>query len=217
MKNLFVLFTCSLLLFSSCTKDIIRGNGKIVTEDRQVEPFSEVQVVGNFDLNIHYGNDRSVKLETDANILPFLLTEVDDDVLHISYESDQVVINDRSTVTVTIPEIKNIVAVGNPSVLVSGNFSNADLEFSGTGNGSFDLNRGPLERADITTSGNFHVNAFDTEIESCLVMMHGQGRAELKVEHELEVEINGNGRVYYKGDPTVITTINGNGKVIKAQ
>lgn len=217
MKNLFILFTCSLLLFSSCTKDVIRGNGKIVTEDRPVEAFTDVQVAGNFDLNIHYGTDRSVKVETDANILPFLLTDVDNDVLHVSYESDQVVINARSTVTVTIPEIKNIVAVGNPRVLVSGNFSHSNLEFSGTGNGSIDLNRGPLEHADITTSGNFHVNAFDTEIESCHVIMQGQGRAELKVEQELEVEINGNGRVYYKGDPTIITTINGNGKVIIAQ
>lgn len=216
MKKMIILYACLLMIVSSCTKDIIRGNGKTVVEDRQVTDFKAVNAVGNFNVNIRHGNTISVKVETDANILPFLKTEVVDETLYISYESEHVVINERSTVTLVMPEMSGIIAIGNPDVGISGDFNSDQMLISGTGNGIIDLDAGIIPTGEIIMSGNFRVQAFSTVFDACQITLHGQGRAELKVNEDLDVQINGNGRVYYKGDPQVKVEINGNGKVIKA-
>ena len=72
MKRFFVLSLLSVIVLSSCDQMFakhIRGNGNIKTETRAAVEFNSIDVSGNIDVIIKQDSVRSIKIETDENLL----------------------------------------------------------------------------------------------------------------------------------------------------
>ena len=61
----------------------IRGNGNVVTETRDIKNFDAIDVSAGIDVYVKQEPSESVKVETDANIQEYIITEVKDGVLYI--------------------------------------------------------------------------------------------------------------------------------------
>ena len=68
------LSACSALAAGSW--DIVRGNGSVRLENREVAAFTGIEVAGSGLVRFTVGAVRQVTVETDANILPYIRTEV---------------------------------------------------------------------------------------------------------------------------------------------
>ena len=79
-------------LFCSCgaldaafNSERIRGSGKVIQEKRDVHGFSEVKFGGSGELSLRQGNEESLSIEADDNILPYILTDVEGGKLLIGF------------------------------------------------------------------------------------------------------------------------------------
>ncbi len=67
------------LLLSSCNRWVgLKGNGRITTEDRQIQNFSALQADGAFEVNWTSGPPR-LSIRTDENLMEHIQTEINGD------------------------------------------------------------------------------------------------------------------------------------------
>src|SRR5688500_4759608 len=70
-------------IFSFSFNERVRGSGNIVTEARDTGDFKGIDVSSVFQVEIVAGEDFTVEVEADDNLLPLIKTEVRSGVLHI--------------------------------------------------------------------------------------------------------------------------------------
>jgi len=67
----------------------IRGNKHVVSDDRKIDnDFDVIKVQQGINVYLTQGNDTSLKVEADENIIDLLVTEVKNDVLYIRFEKN---------------------------------------------------------------------------------------------------------------------------------
>ena len=84
-----VIATCIALLFNSCKYDVgfgekINGSGHVVTKERNLDPFTKIEVSKGLDCEVTQGNDQKVTIEADDNLQDGIITTVSNGVLKIS-------------------------------------------------------------------------------------------------------------------------------------
>ena len=66
----------------------IEGNGNIIKDVREVGNFTAIASGGSWDVVISYSTDKTVVVEADENLLPYIKTEVEDGKLIIKSEKN---------------------------------------------------------------------------------------------------------------------------------
>ena len=140
-----VIATCIALLFNSCKYDIelvekITGSGHVVTKERNLEPFTKIEVSQGLDCEVTQGNDQKVEIEADDNLQDGITTTVTNGVLKISSKYNNFINVKSKKIRVQIPVIlglettsasslvtKNIIK-GNIIYLKSSSASNLDAK-----------------------------------------------------------------------------------------
>jgi hypothetical protein len=84
-----VIATCVALLFNSCKYDIdlgekITGSGNVVTKERNLAPFTKIEVSQALDCEVTQGNDQKVVVEADDNLQDGIITTVSNGTLKIA-------------------------------------------------------------------------------------------------------------------------------------
>jgi hypothetical protein len=238
MRN-FLLLLLSVAVFSGSCRFVggerVRGNGNLKTEDRTQSGFKGVESYGSFDLFVSSGATASVKIEAEENILPYIETYMDGDILKIDTKDGYWLKPQRSIkVFVTAPDYRRIKSYG------SGNIT-GENKITGTGKldlgvtGSADIKMevdAPAIDADISGSGNIHLNgttksfhstvsgsgdvrAYDLMSEETKVRIAGSGNADVYASVSLDVNVAGSGDVRYRGNGKVNSNIAGSGNVKK--
>lgn len=213
MKKLVFLFSAGILM-TSCSKEVIRGNGPVVTENRSLSNFTEVSVSGSTDVHITYGSSFKVEVKGHSNLLPHFESRLVNNTLYLGYEPGVNVHNDNTEVFITMPLIRSLATEGSGNINTTGQFDNT-TEFkarvSGSGNIHFSQGNAQSFSAKIEGSGNIH--AFGLQTADADINTTGSGNTEIKASNTLKVKITGSGSVYYRGTPTVTTDITGSGVV----
>ena len=87
-NKLFLIAVFFLMVVSSACSAIlpgtINGSGDIVTESRDVSGFDKVALAGFGDVTIEVGDEESLTVSTDDNIMPYVTTEVKNNTLVLS-------------------------------------------------------------------------------------------------------------------------------------
>lgn len=74
------------LLSLSCEElweECIHGNGNLITETRTLPSFTQIQVIGDFEVQVDTGNESAVWINCDENLMDFIVTHVSGDRLVI--------------------------------------------------------------------------------------------------------------------------------------
>lgn len=217
MKKYFLLLLISSsVLFFSCGKAKITGEGNVVTETRIAEDFYNVIVNGSTQVFITQGAAFEVKVKAYENIIHSLETKVQNGALLIGFKDNKNVSNDNSEVYITMPALNSVSTNGSGNITTKGSFLGMDyFTASLTGSGLINIERGIAKNYKISISGSGDVKSFGLETEQATISIAGSGDAELTVSKTLNATLTGSGNAYYKGNAVVNANTTGSGKVIK--
>lgn len=219
------------VFFASCGKHI-DGSGTIITQERVVPSFTDIQADGSYDIIITQDTFQKVVVKTDDNIMPDVKTEVQGNTLRV-YFSNHHCNYDPTTMQILISSSliddvhlsgsgnissTNTLITNSPKYTISGS-GNVDMaiqsesvETNISGSGNVDL-AGLAPTAHHTISGSGNIQALNLHSDNVWVTISGSGDAHVRADSTLDVTISGSGSVHYAGSPQVTTHISGSGHV----
>jgi hypothetical protein len=194
-RIVFMLFT-SMLFLTSCTFifEGVKGNGDVVSQERTASGFYSITIDGAANVNVQYGEDCKVVVNTDSNLQEFVFVEVENNILHVSTKVKTNLRPTKLMVEVHLPELQSISLKGVGNVkLPNGNASNLRITMSGVGN----------------------IDAQNYEVENIIITQSGVGNAKIWATNSLSGTLSGVGNISYKGNPTLSVNVSGVGRVNK--
>ena len=237
MKYFLLFFNLSIII-CSCDLDanLIRGNGNVVTETRQVGEFHSIISKGSIDIEIMPSDSYGLEIQNDENLLEYMLTEVSDGVLEVKYKKGSYS-SDQAKVFITVPTLNEIKSSGSADIFIHGLLRNPqeiNIKTSGSGNiaGEVDV---PLVKAISSGSGNIElsgrtktficeirgsgdVKCEDLKSENADISVKGSADVKVFASVSLKVSVAGSGNVYYSGNPpNPDINISGSGKVRRGE
>ena len=219
----------------------VPGSGNVVTETREPGAFASISIeYPGAEIVVQQGEEETVELEADDNLLPQLSTEVISGTLTIkNVETDwKAMVNPSRPVKINITvqhltevvlsapvgDLKvNHVQAGTLKLVVSGgaqvrlNGIQVDL-LDSVLSGAGDIQAsGTADEVKLVLSGLGDFNAADLESKKAAIELSGMGGATVRVEEELTATITGAGSIQYFGHPSVESSVNGAGSVKPAE
>lgn len=235
MKKLSIILPGLLALaFTACEK--VRGEGPIVTENRNVSDFSGIDLRSEADLYYRAGPDYTVVVSGQQNVLDVLETYTSEGKLVIRYRGDvRVRSHDRLHIQVTAPAVNRLKVRGSGDIMTSGPLSPSrlDLDVDGSGDirvselaanhldaevvgsGSIRVAGGTATDVETLISGSGDIDLAGVQASEATTVTSGSGDTRLHVTNRLKSTISGSGDVFYRGTPTIETHISGSGRVVK--
>ncbi len=212
---LFVLLGCDSDDSQSTVKgNCIRGTGPTVTESRTLSNFHSINSTIVADIFLTQGPQEDIVIQAQQNILPLLETTVINQELILDFDGCVEEL-DKISVTVVVPELRQLALTGVGNYVMQDDFELDALDISLVGVGEYRL-RGTANMLSIDLVNVGNVNAFELSATSCDVSIIGVGDVEVLVTDQLDVSIVGVGNVFYRGMPTITSNITGQGAVIDA-
>ena len=241
MPKIFMLLVLSVVSTGLVACNIgpqVTGSGEIITEGRELPPFSRVEVDGATDVSITYGSAQSVKVIADDNIVPIISTEVEGETLKIepdrSYTSSEQV-----RVEIVLPVIRSVEVEGSSNIEIlgapieAGRIDRFSLEIEGSGDadiadmraetveieieGSGDVTLGGAgKHLAVVIEGSGGIDALGFVADEGVATIEGSGDIKIHVTSILRGTISGSGSILYRGDsPSVEKNISGSGEIRK--
>ncbi len=209
------------------------GSGKLVTENRTVAEFNNLELTCSADVILTQGEPLAVSIEGDDNIVPLIETTVTDRKLTIKTESfTSFRITKPLIVHVVVPALLSIRVTGSGDVKIakwmgesmdfyssgSGDISVDDLEtvritvrMSGSGDILF-KSGGVVENHTVSISGSGDYKAL-LESREVDATTSGSGNISIWATEKLSARVSGSGDIQYYGSPTLDKSDTGSGSV----
>jgi hypothetical protein len=224
------------ILTTSCFRwwDCIDGVGEVQTDERVLDGFNEIVSEGSFDVYVNQGNDYSVTVEAQSNLLPYIVTEVNGDKLDLHTLHDHCISSSSSVkVYVTCPDIYGLKLAGSGKIECGKITTNVlDVVLAGSGDiiidsvrdvDNLDINDAGSGKIDVKASGNY-VEAsiagsgdiiLSGSFASSKLTISGSGKIDANAMQvdRCEAIIAGSGRIYTDVNVFLKVTITGSGDV----
>jgi hypothetical protein len=225
MNRYLITAICSLLIFSSChfwEGKHIAGNGNTKQEDRtNGRQFSSVDVSNAFEVHIKQDSSYSIKIETDENLLQYIIVEKNGDELSISAEGNynlKPANGHKVKIYLSSPVFKHLKASGACSLIGDNELSSngqLDIDLSGASDASLDIKmpkitaglsgasevtlKGETKDFSIEGSGASHAKCFELLSENVEVDVSGASSADVFASVKINPSASGASNVQYKG------------------
>jgi hypothetical protein len=243
-RKLYLILGISILMLATmaCSVNLpdinfstVKGNGNVISENRDVSGFSGITLAGIGSLYIEQGSTESLRIEGEENLLPLIETTVTDGTLHIQFKRNTNPMPTKElNYYLTVKDLTRVGVSGLGNVEIkpiqSSNFS---LDISGSGNatidsltaenimiglsglGSAEIKAGKVTGQVINISGSGSYKAGALESKTADIEISGVGEAKVRVSERLDASISGSGSVEYIGNPNVSQQVSGVGSVKK--
>jgi len=216
--------------------DVIGGSGSVVTEDRPVSDFNRVSLTGVGEVIIAQGEEESLTVRADDNIMRYIKTEVKNGTLILGFTDEvknkRIRPSKRIKFNLSVKDVTGLDISGAGDVNVA-SLDTDRLEIVVGGAGDVSLSSltaeelvvhlngaGHVELAGQVAEQNVKINGFGAyqaaklESQTAIVGVNGAGSATLWATDTLDVRIPGAGNVTYYGHPNVTKKITGVGTII---
>ncbi len=207
----------------------------IIQERREVSGFDEVSLEGSGTITLEQGEQDGLVIETEANLLPRIKSEVVEGRLRLGFKSwlDYLTqaghppIHYRVTMrtvhgvgisgsgklqTGPVQTDRMRLRVSGAGDLTLSELHAADLETKLSGTAKVTV-AGAVQRQEISISGSGELKADSLACEEARVHISGSGKVCVQAAKRLEVRISGSGDVRYIGQPSITHHISGSGKI----
>ena len=211
----------------------IKGSGNVVTEERDVSGFDSVALSGFGEVIITQGDEESLTVETDDNLMQYIETQVRGGTLELGFTDDDILLRPSKSIIFRLSVI-DLTALDSSGagkfeideldaerleVTLSGagdiridSLTATDLVVTVSGAGNIEVaGQVKTQQFNLNALGNY--NASDLESQAATVRISGAGSASIWVHDTLDVVISGAGNVEYFGSPDVTQDISGVGSV----
>jgi hypothetical protein len=210
----------------------IKGNGNIRAQDRNVSGYQGLDVSGGFEVHVTQGNNESLRIEADENLLDNVKTEVKNGVLHI-YNAENINTKNTMKAYVTLKELNSLDISGGVKVVGMSAFrpKTFKMDLSGASNVKLDLMTDKITagmsgasqialtgRADqliLNMSGASKVDAENFESNKVKVKASGASTVKVFAKEVLDINASGASHVRYKGSPSITSNTSGGTRISK--
>lgn len=229
-----LLILASLILLNTSTYGCrTEGSGKTVTQVRQLETFSGIELKSAANIYVTQGDVQEVRIEAEDNLIEKISTKVKNNSLVVS-DDDDIRYTKPVTIYITVTDLCLLELTGSGNIVTRSQFQcdfmNVKLSGSGdirvmvnskalkanlSGSGNLVLN-GSSAETDYRISGSGNINARELNCFSSAVAISGSGTSTVDVKNDLNVTITGSGNVHYVHEPGKIASkIIGSGGISK--
>lgn len=199
----------------------MKGSGNVVTKERVLTHFKELDMSGAFKLELTQDSVQKVEIITDDNLQDYVKTTVNGDRLVIKSEKN-LCATKNVLIRIHVNELSKIEASGAVDVKTTNEFKQPSFELKSSGATESDLMmnvntlstrisgagkialRGQAAELNIKISGAGKIKAFDLVANKCVVDVSGAADSEVNVLSELNVSASGASKVSYKGAPAKV-------------
>jgi Putative auto-transporter adhesin, head GIN domain len=190
----------------------IKGNGKRELQKRDVAPFTSISTNGAFTIEVTCQKDLSLEIEGDENVLSFVKTEVNSNILRLE-NTQSFDISEPIRVKISVPNLEGLAINGAGHIDVKG-MKNDKFEIDSNGAPTITVS-GTTKMVDIAANGAGKVDTQNLHATRAVVDARGVAKIDLDVSDQLDVEISGPSSVTYSGNPSVNKNIHGPGKLTR--
>jgi hypothetical protein len=214
-------FAAAVFLFISCgviINDPVTGNRNVITERREIGAFSILDVSSDIEVVITFGEEPSLEVEADENLMDVIRTEIQDDRLKI-YSRRYIRRAKTKKIHLSVPTLREIEASGAAMVRSGDILKAVDLELEVSSAARLFLNiETEKTKVEISSAAFAELNGttgeLDAEVHSagrlvagelvsrfCGVEVSSAGHAEVNAGDELDAEASSAGIISYTGEP----------------
>lgn len=141
---------------SSILDKVVIGNGKVIVEQRTVHGnFDKIQVTSGIEVEIEQADDYEIVVEADENIMPYLLTEMDEDVLDIHFDNVSITNYKEAKVRVKTPRISELKSTSTAEIKVKNKIQTQNLTL-------YASSAGEIEIGELTVRENLKLSSSST-------------------------------------------------------
>ncbi|UQD56902.1 head GIN domain-containing protein [Flavobacterium sp. K5-23] len=239
MKTTLKSVICITLFFTTIAnaqwylKDRIKGNGKMITEQRNTTSYDEINVSGFLDVELVSGKEGNISIYGEENIVSYIKIEVKGSALKI-YTDKNISISTGKKLVITVPfeSINSISLTGSGGIVSKNTIKSAHFATKLTGSGDIKLTvEASKTEASLNGSGNIilkgnakdfmskiagsgNIEAYAFRVENADVSIAGSGDTSVFCTNNIKARVSGSGNIDYKGNPkTKDTKVNGSGDI----
>ena len=209
--TLAVIIIIIFLIKNNLTKNNIQGSGNIISESRELNNFTSINLLGSIDVNIKTSESNNCVVVADDNLIPYIKTEVVNNKLNISlnesYSSEE-----KLVVNINTPNYDEVSLSGSGNInILDFKKNNLSLNISGSGNIT---GNGEVETLVVKINGSGNLMSKEIKSKSATITINGSGDGEVFASDSISAKINGSGNIKYFGNPeNVDSIINGSGNI----
>lgn len=190
----------------------MQGSGNVVTEEREVSGFEGLRVNGAAELQIEQTGTESLTIEAEDNLLPLLVSEVEDGVLTLGIRPNSSISATRPIIfRLTVRSLNEVDASGAGSIDAKA-IDVPELRYSSSGTVEATF-AGSADRQVIDLSGTGRFDGRNLSGTEASVDVSGTAEAVVNVSGRLRASASGTGAVRYAGSPEVDAEESGVGRV----
>ena len=213
---------------------------KLISESRDVEGFSQIDLRDFGRLVITQGPEESLAIEADPDFLPKIRSEVEGDKLVLGIGRDWMerafsgydFIRQRTVnYLLSVKRLEAVILSGKHEVLIK-ELDTAKLHLHSTGASKIEMTgltagtlevvasgrseivfSGRVDQQSIKVSGSCEYQAAELQSQESTIKISGRSKVEVWAVKSLDVSVSGMGTVLYRGAPAVSQSISGMGEV----
>ena len=204
----------------------VKGNGNVVTIERNVGSYDEVASAGWFDVILVGGDEGKLVLEGEENLLDYITTEVKNGKLVVKTEKGVNLQSSKRSggikITVPIEEISAVSLAGSGDVISKTTITTESFKASLAGSGDVNLSveasefkaslagsgdmvfEGKADTFVVSVAGSGDIKAFDLNADVVEASVSGSADLKVTANKELKARVAGSGDITYKGNPEKI-------------
>jgi hypothetical protein len=206
------LVVLAVLSVSACDVFGVRGEGDVISETRQVDSFSVIEVGGGIRLIAAVGQPQSVAVRAQPNIVPLILTEVSNGTLRVS-SSERYMSTEGVEVDVSMPTLSALALSGGSNGQASG-IAGSQLSITLSGGSRLDAT-GTVESLALDGSGGSRAELEQLAAATVTVDLSGGSVAIVQASDEVRGSASGGASLTVAGDATLNVQSTGGASVVR--
>lgn len=234
MKNL-RLFLIALLCVTTVTAadaqftNRVSGNGNVQKEERKASPFTGIKTSAGIDVFLSQGNGHSIVVEADENLIEYIRTEIDNDILKIYPDN----INFRGTRTmrvyVTMEDVEYLSTSSAGDIIGETAVRSENLKITTSSSGDVKVEvyagelvlrtssagditlKGTADYVDAKTSSAGDIKAYDLEAREADLRASSAGDIKITVTEKMTARASSAGDIHYRGNPQYVNSRSSSG------
>jgi hypothetical protein len=199
-------------VFEGSSTSTSEGSGVPATQARDVAPFNSVELAGSNNVVIRVGEEHSIVVKADDNLLDRVTTEVQSGKLVIANTRGSFATKTPMSVEVNVPTVTALTLTGSGNIVVDG-IETESLKVTLPGSGTL-TGSGTTTQLDVTVSGSGTVQFTRLVANGVRAVVSGSGSILITATESLDASVSGSGAILYTGNPQDVTkSVTGTGAI----